>query len=111
MTELGRAASRDIAAKLSPSDVENLVAFLASHKDRDLDETIKLAPAPVLPYSRIVSAKAEPQNWPTYWGDFRAIISANWRNNARQCRHPAGSWVGPMLGENFWNPRPSWWTG
>jgi alcohol dehydrogenase (cytochrome c) len=107
VTELGRAASPDIAAKLSPGDMENLVAFLAGHKERDLNETIKVTPAPVLPYARIANAGAEPQNWLTYWGDFRSHhfseLNQITPSNVAQLQ---ARWVGPMLGENVLESTP-----
>jgi alcohol dehydrogenase (cytochrome c) len=107
VAERGRAASRDIAAKLSPGDLENLVAYLAAHKERDLKETIKLAPTPVLPYARIAGAKAEPQNWPTYWGDYQSHhFSELTQITPANVASLQTSWVGPMLGENVLESTP-----
>ena len=105
IVEQGRALPRD--TRLSPSDVENLVAYLAGHKERDLNETIKISPAPVLPYARIANAGAEPQNWLTYWGDFQGYhfseLNQITPTNVAQLQT---RWVGPMLGENVLESTP-----
>jgi alcohol dehydrogenase (cytochrome c) len=59
---------RDLAQRLSPTEIDNLVAYLGAQRGRDFKETIKSSPPPVLPYERI--AKPQPQDWPTYWGDY-----------------------------------------
>ena len=88
------------------------MAFLAAQKARDLSKTIALAPAPVLPYARLVNAVAEPQNWSSYWGDF----SGRHFSDLKQITPANVKWLqarfaAPMLGENVWNPRRWWWTG
>ena len=98
--------------KLSPADVENLVAFLASQKARDLTEESHQAGArPVLPYARIANAKAEPQNWPTYWGDYHGHISATDQITPPMSHQLADPLGRPHAGPNAAaKPRPSWWT-
>ncbi len=109
VVELGRAASRDIAAKLVARRQSKMWSpILAAHKERDLNETIKLAPVPVLPYARIAGAKAEPQNWPTYWGDYQShhfseLSQINPGNVAAALQM---RWVAPMLGENVLESTP-----
>ncbi|MCP5412008.1 MAG: PQQ-dependent dehydrogenase, methanol/ethanol family [Alphaproteobacteria bacterium] len=56
--------------KLTDAQVDDVVAYLAGQKKRDLAEAAKITPAPVLTYARIRDAAAEPQNYPTYWGDY-----------------------------------------
>ena len=70
ITPAGNASPSDIATRLNPTQINDIVAFLASHKERNLAETAKAMPRPVLTYDRLV--KSEPQNWPTYWGDYAA---------------------------------------
>jgi alcohol dehydrogenase (cytochrome c) len=103
----GRAASPGIAANLSPADIENLVAFLAAHKARDLDQTINHTPAPVASYARILNAKAEPQNWLTYWGDFNGHhFSELAQITPANVSSLQAIWSGPMLGENVMESTP-----
>jgi alcohol dehydrogenase (cytochrome c) len=77
-TSLNKADVRQITTRsampagavLSPAQVDDLVAYLSAHKARDFTQTRKITPAPVLDHARIVNAKAEPQNYLTYWGDY-----------------------------------------
>ena len=70
VTPSGSAQPSDVASRLSPAEIDNVVAFLAQQKARDFTKTMKANPAPVLSYTRLVNAKAEPQNWLTYWGSY-----------------------------------------
>lgn len=107
LTELGRAAPVDVDKRLSSKEVDDLVSYLAEHKVRDLSQTAKVVPAPVLPYSRILNARAEPQNWLTYWGDFQGhhfsdLAQVNTGNVTRlQAR-----WAAPMPGESVMEGTP-----
>ncbi|MEW5974355.1 MAG: PQQ-dependent dehydrogenase, methanol/ethanol family [Acidobacteriota bacterium] len=57
--------------QFSSKELQDLVAYLKSLKVRDL---AKVAAAPLdggLAYERILHSAREPQNWLTYWGDYR----------------------------------------
>jgi alcohol dehydrogenase (cytochrome c) len=68
--ENGSVMPHDTASRLSAADLTNLVAYLASHRERDAVH------APVLPGGvtpeRLARAGDEPQNWLTYWGNYQA---------------------------------------
>jgi len=66
----GSAQPTDIATRLNATQINDIVAFLASNRERNLADAAKATPRPVLTYDRLV--KSEPQNWPTYWGDYAA---------------------------------------
>ena len=59
----------DVAARLGATDLTNLVAYLASRRERDGSR------APVRPggvtAQRLEHAADEPQNWLTYWGNYQ----------------------------------------
>src|SRR4051812_16126067 len=57
----GNAWPSDIGTRFSPAEVDDIVAFLAGQKTRDLTQTAKINPTPVLPYSRIAHPK--PGDW------------------------------------------------
>lgn len=59
-----------IAAGLSPSDVDNLVAYLAGQKSRDLSQTAQVTPAPVLTSAQLLAGQKQPSNWTSYWGGY-----------------------------------------
>ena len=68
------------AASLTAAERQDIVAYLKTHRERDLEETAKAPNVPGgLSYERIRHAKAEPQNWLTYLG--RLLRSA--RDGAR----------------------------
>jgi PQQ-dependent dehydrogenase (methanol/ethanol family) len=60
----------DVAQRLNASEIDDVVAYLSRQRGRDFDQTVKAQPAPVLAAERLVKSRAEPQNWPTYWGDY-----------------------------------------
>jgi len=88
----------DYSRRLSGDDVTNLVAYLCAQNGRDYSQTILQPLAGGLAYERIVNAAAEPQNWLTYWGDYRGThyspLSQINLSNVRQLR-PA--WTFPIL--------------
>ncbi len=60
----------DYAKRLTPAELQNLVAYLKTLNGPGLSKT---QPSPVtggLTYDRIRNSQAEPQNWLTYWGDY-----------------------------------------
>jgi alcohol dehydrogenase (cytochrome c) len=67
------AAPKDIEARLSSKQIDDVVAWLAGQKGRDFTQTVQVTPAPVLAAARLIHSNAEPQNWPTYWGDYRGF--------------------------------------
>ena len=61
----------DFATRLSPADITNLVAYLSARRGRDLTKTITQPIAGGVTIDRLRNAKAEPQNWLMYWGDYQ----------------------------------------
>jgi len=64
-------AGPEIAARLSPADMDNLVVFLAAQQARNLSETARSNPAPVLPYARIAAPEAHD------WASQRGSLDGN----------------------------------
>ncbi len=60
----------DISSKLSTGDVDNLVAFLAAQKARNLADAAKANPAPVLTDAQLVAGQKNPKDWTSYWGGY-----------------------------------------
>ena len=60
------------AANLNPAERNNVIAFLKNPGPVDL-EPAEWKPSADLnvTYSRLKNARAEPQNWLTYWGDYQ----------------------------------------
>jgi PQQ-dependent dehydrogenase (methanol/ethanol family) len=55
----------------SPTEIQDLVAYLKSLKARDLAKTIQVDLPGGLSFARLRNAQAEPQNWLTYWGNYQ----------------------------------------
>jgi alcohol dehydrogenase (cytochrome c) len=93
----GGAQPRDIGSRLSAKEVDDLVAYLQKQKSRDFDQIAKNNPTSVLSYARLANAKAEPQNWPTYWGDYAGHHFSDLDQitpaNVSQLQ---AKWVGPL---------------
>jgi alcohol dehydrogenase (cytochrome c) len=76
---LDRAAIRQITptqdalphgTALSPTQVNDVVAYLSHQKKRDFAQTSKASPASVLSYQRLANSAGEPQNYLSYWGGY-----------------------------------------
>ncbi len=61
----------DYAKTLAPTEIENLVAYLSTLKERDLTRTVQATLPAGLTFDRIKNSQAEPQNWLTYWGNYQ----------------------------------------
>lgn len=68
----------DYGKRLTPAEVANVVAYLKTLTTAEL-------PTGGLSYSRILNSTNEPQNWLTYWGDYKghhysSLSQINWQN-------------------------------
>lgn len=91
----------DYAARLSPSEITNLVAYLRMQQGRDLTKTAAQPITGGVNYQRLLNAKAEPHNWLMYWGDYQGThyspLSQITPNNAARLK---AAWSFPVLGGN-----------
>jgi mono/diheme cytochrome c family protein len=93
------------ANTLTPTQMDDIAAYLATQKKRDFTQTSQMNPAPVLTYDRI--AKADPRNWATYWGDYKGFhFSALNQITPGNVRSLAGRWSAPLLGESVMEATP-----
>ena len=105
VTDAGSALPTDTAAKLSPKEIDDVVAFLARQKTRDFTQTAKINPAPVLTYDRLANPKSG--DWPTYWGDYYgAPFQRPGPDQHRQCEEPAAGVSRPCPAPTAARPRP-----
>lgn len=56
---------------LSQGEIQNLIAYLKSLKAPDFSKAVQPDLPAGVSYERLRNAKAEPQNWLTYWGDYQ----------------------------------------
>lgn len=92
----------DYGSRLSPSEIDDLVAYLASLRERH-DVAVFAEP----PSDRLRQADREPQNWAMYWGDYRATHYSPLHQidgtNVRQLR---AAWAFPMPGPSVLEATP-----
>ena len=61
----------DYASRLSADEIQNLVAYLTTLKERDILKTAAAAISGGVSYERLSNSDAEPQNWMHYWGNYQ----------------------------------------
>ena len=100
-------APKDIGTKLSAKEIDDVVAYLAKQKGRDFARTTRVNPAPVLTTARIVNRKAEPHNWPTYWGDYQGHhFSELDQINTSNVKNLQARWAAQLPGESVLESTP-----
>ena len=70
-TEFASLMPANYSQLLSPTEIQNTIAYLKSLQARDLTKTILMDVPGGLTFDRLRNAQAEPQNWLTYWGDYQ----------------------------------------
>ncbi|MEO7189958.1 MAG: PQQ-dependent dehydrogenase, methanol/ethanol family [Vicinamibacterales bacterium] len=92
--------------KLTPAEVNNLVAYLGTLRERDLTKTTGARIPGGMPYERL-AAGAEPQNWPMYWGNYQGTRYSTLKQidtgNARQLQ---AVWATPIPGDSILEATP-----
>jgi PQQ-dependent dehydrogenase (methanol/ethanol family) len=61
----------DYASRLSPEELQSLVAWLGTLKGRDMNRTAAATITGGVTYERLRNSDAEPQNWMHYWGNYQ----------------------------------------
>ena len=90
---------------LTPQEINDVVAYLLTQKQRDFTQTSNAMPKPVLPYARL--AKNEPQNWATYWGDFKGHHFSELNQiNTKNVAALAARWIAPLPGPSTLEATP-----
>jgi PQQ-dependent dehydrogenase (methanol/ethanol family) len=89
----------DYRTKLSASELDDLVAYLSTHGERDATITLTSELTGGVPFERLVNADAEPQNWLMYWGNFRGTHYSNLQQiTATNVGQLQTAWTYPMPG-------------
>lgn len=97
----------DYATRLSPADITDVVAYLRTLQGRDLRKTMAQPMAGGVTSDRLRNAKAEPQNWLMYWGDYQGThFSSLARIDATNVRHLQSVWAMPMPGDSVLEGTP-----
>jgi PQQ-dependent dehydrogenase (methanol/ethanol family) len=61
----------DYAQRLSIEELQNVVAYLSTLKERDVNKTAAAEINGGVTYERLRNSDAEPQNWMHYWGNYQ----------------------------------------
>ena len=61
----------DYEKRLSQTELQNLIAYLKTLRQRDLTQVARVPLKEGLSFERLRNASREPQNWLTYWGDYQ----------------------------------------
>jgi PQQ-dependent dehydrogenase (methanol/ethanol family) len=97
----------DYSKRLTADEITNLVAFLKAQHGRDYSKTITQPIAGGLTYERLLNAKAEPHNWPMYWGDYQGThYSRLTQLNPTNVRHLKPAWTFPLIGNSVLQGTP-----
>jgi alcohol dehydrogenase (cytochrome c) len=61
----------DYASRLTPEELQTLIAYLGSLKGRDTNKAAAAEIPGGVAYERLRGSDAEPQNWLHYWGNYQ----------------------------------------
>ncbi len=97
----------DYATRLSPVELNHVLAYLNTLRERTVDTAAATLPAGGVTTDRLMKAAAEPQNWLMYWGDYRSThysgLNQITASNVTQLRT---AWAFPMPGANVLESTP-----
>ena len=89
----------DYGTKLAAGEIDDLVAYLSTLRERDLMIASTITVTGGLTFNRLVNADAEPQNWLMYWGNFRGTHYSGLRQiTAANVGQLQTAWTFPMPG-------------
>ena len=95
----------DYATRLTPAEVNDVVAYVAALRERT--PAANTTSAGGVSVDRLVKASAEPHNWLMYWGDYHAThysaLSQITSGNVGQLR---AAWALPMPGDSVLEATP-----
>jgi alcohol dehydrogenase (cytochrome c) len=61
----------DYASRLNAQELQDMVAYLGTLKERDLNKTAAATIPGGVTYDRLRNSDTEPQNWMHYWGNYQ----------------------------------------
>jgi outer membrane protein assembly factor BamB/mono/diheme cytochrome c family protein len=97
----------DYAARLTPGEIDDVVAYLSTQQQRDASPTRAALPPGGVGHDRLVKASLEPQNWFMYWGDYQATHYSGLKQidpgNVRQLQ---AIWTLPISGDSLSETTP-----
>jgi len=95
----------DYGTRLTSAEIDDLVAYLATLRERDPKITATSTGGVTL--ERLVNADAEPQNWFMYWGNFRGTHYSGLKQiTAANVGRLQAAWTLPMPGPSVLEVTP-----
>ncbi len=98
----------DFSKRLTAGEIDSLVAFLAAQQTRD-PAIVAAQPVPAggLTYDRLVKSKAEPHNWPMFWGDYQGTHYSQLKQiTAANVGTLRPAWTFPLFGPTVMQGTP-----
>ncbi len=90
------------AETLSPAEITDLVAYLATQRARDLSKTTTAQIPGGISYERLVASASEPHNWPMFWGDYQGThYSALKQITTANVHNLRAVWATPIPGDSI----------
>jgi PQQ-dependent dehydrogenase (methanol/ethanol family) len=97
----------DYASRLSVSELDHLVAYLVTLKERETAATDAARSSSGVTGDRLVRAGTDSANWLMYWGDYQSThFSRLDQINARNVQHLRAAWTFQMAGESVLEATP-----
>jgi PQQ-dependent dehydrogenase (methanol/ethanol family) len=97
----------DFGTKLTANEIDDVVAYLATLRERDLTAAAKASISGGVSFDRLVNADAEPQNWFMYWGNFRGTHYSGLKQiTAANAGQLQTAWTFPMPGPSILEATP-----
>jgi PQQ-dependent dehydrogenase (methanol/ethanol family) len=95
------------ADRLSATEVADLVAYLATQKERDASKTAAAQIPGGIGYERLLAAASEPQNWPMFWGNYQGThYSALKQIDTTNVHNLRAIWATPIPGDSILEGTP-----
>ncbi len=97
----------DYAARLSPADISDIVAYLRTLQGRELRKTRTQPIVDGVTSERLRSSRTEPQNWLMYWGDYQGThFSPLAQIDASNVQQLRSVWALPLPGDSVLEGTP-----
>jgi len=105
--EPGTLMPSDYGKRLSGAEIQDVVAYLKTCKERDLAKAATVNIPGGLSYERIRNAAAEPHNWLTYWGNYNGShYSALKQIDTRNVKQLQTKWAAQLPGDSLLQSTP-----
>jgi PQQ-dependent dehydrogenase (methanol/ethanol family) len=97
----------DHASRLTASELSDVIAYLATRRERKLNADTVSLPGGGVTVDRLVKAASDPGNWLMYWGDYHAThYSGLTQIDTSNVSRLRTAWAYPMPGDSVLEATP-----